>query len=157
MELTTEIIQTLAKVMSEEKLTSLFIDQGNLKIELKREPVVVQNSIVHDNQPQLIEPQGVIHKIQPVEAEPLETPITENWKEIKSPMVGVFYQSSQPGKPPYVAKGQHFEEGDILCIMEAMKLMNEITAETSGTIMEICVGNGQVVEFGQVLFRVLED
>jgi acetyl-CoA carboxylase biotin carboxyl carrier protein len=157
MELTTEIIQTLAKVMSEEKLTSLFIDQGNLKIELKREPMVVQSSVGYDSQPQLIEPQGTIQKIQPVEAEPLETLITENWKEIKSPMVGVFYQSSQPGKSPYVVKGQRFEEGDILCIMEAMKLMNEITAETSGTIMEICVGNGQVVEFGQVLFRVLED
>jgi acetyl-CoA carboxylase biotin carboxyl carrier protein len=119
--------------------------------------MVVQSSVGYDSQPQLIEPQGTIQKIQPVEAEPLETLITENWKEIKSPMVGVFYQSSQPGKSPYVVKGQRFEEGDILCIMEAMKLMNEITAETSGTIMEICVGNGQVVEFGQVLFRVLED
>jgi acetyl-CoA carboxylase biotin carboxyl carrier protein len=69
-------------------------------------------------------------------------------------MVGVFYESSQPGKPAFISLGQSFKEGDTLCIVEAMKLMNEITAEYSGKIVEICVQNEEVVEFGQVLFRV---
>ncbi|MBC3889831.1 acetyl-CoA carboxylase biotin carboxyl carrier protein [Acetobacterium paludosum] len=157
MELTTEIILTLAKVMSAENLTSLSIDQGNLKIEMKREIVLAQASLPSENHFQEDLSQNVWHKTQVVEAEPIEPPIDAQWKEIKSPMVGVFYQGSQPDKPPYVSRGQHFEEGDTLCIIEAMKLMNEITAETSGTIMEVCVGNGQVVEYGQVLYRIKEE
>lgn len=108
------------------------------------------------------EPQITITAPQPpqnlsVQTETPEVSDTTHWKDIESPMVGVFYQSSQPGKPPYVSKGQHFADGDTLCIIEAMKLMNEITAETAGTIMEVCVDNGQVVEFGQVLYRIVED
>lgn len=157
MELTTETVQALAKVMSEENLTSLSVDQGNLKIEMKREIGSTQTPVFSDNRPQGIVTQPLPHKTQPVEAEPIEIPFDAHWKEIKSPMVGVFYQSNQPDKPPYVTRGTHFEEGDTLCIIEAMKLMNEITAETAGTIMEVCVGNGQVVEFGQVLYRIVEE
>ena len=76
---------------------------------------------------------------------------------VKSPMVGTFYRASAPGAKPLVELGQKVASGERLCIIEAMKLMNEITAETPGTIMEVCVGNGQVVEFGQVLYRIVED
>ena len=156
MELTTETIQTLAKVMSEENLTSLSIDQGNLKIELKREIGSAQPAtVLPGNFPEAVA-QPVLAEVKTTTAEATEKTIDANWKEIKSPMVGVFYQSSQPDKPAYVKTGQHFEAGDTLCIIEAMKLMNEITAETAGTIMEVCVGNGQVVEFGQVLYRIQE-
>lgn len=157
MELTTETIQALAKVMSDEKLTSLAIDQGNLKIEMKREISLAPAPSGLESQPLSIAAQPVPQVTTAVATEPIELDFDAHWKEIKSPMVGVFYQSSQPEKPPYVTRGQHFEEGDTLCIIEAMKLMNEITAESSGTIMEVCVGNGQVVEFGQVLYRVVED
>nr|WP_320025987.1 acetyl-CoA carboxylase biotin carboxyl carrier protein [uncultured Acetobacterium sp.] len=157
MELTIETIQALARIMSDEKLTSLALDQGNLKIEMKRELGTASPSGMTYSQPQAMITEPLNHKIQPVESEPIKIPHDAHWKEIKSPMVGVFYQSSQPEKPPYVTKGQRFAEGDTLCIIEAMKLMNEITAETPGTIMEVCVGNGQVVEFGQVLYRIVED
>lgn len=157
MELNIETIQALARIMSDEKLTSLALDQGNLKIEMKREIGSVQSSGITYQEPQTTATAPLPHHTQPVEAEPIEIPHDANWKEIKSPMVGVFYQSSQPGKPAYVTKGQRFSEGDTLCIIEAMKLMNEITAETPGTIMEVCVGNGQIVEFGQVLYRIVED
>lgn len=157
MELTIETIQALARIMSDEKLTSLALDQGNLKIEIKREIGSAYPSGMTYHQPQALVAEPLPHKTQPVEAETIEIPHDAHWKEIKSPMVGVFYQSSQPEKPPYVTKGQRFAEGDTLCIIEAMKLMNEITAETPGTIMEVCVGNGQVVEFGQVLYRIVED
>ena len=157
MELNIETIQALARIMSDEKLTSLALDQGNLKIEMKREIGSVQSSGITYQEPQTTATIPLPHHTQPVEAEAIEIPHDAHWKEIKSPMVGVFYQSSQPEKPPYVTKGQRFAEGDTLCIIEAMKLMNEITAETPGTIMDVCVGNGQVVEFGQVLYRIVED
>ena len=73
---------------------------------------------------------------------------------VKSPMVGVFYAAPAENAAPYVSLGDRVEKGQTLCIVEAMKLMNEITAEEEGVISQICVTNGQVVEFGTELFRI---
>jgi acetyl-CoA carboxylase biotin carboxyl carrier protein len=73
---------------------------------------------------------------------------------VTSPMVGVFYAAPGADKKPYVSIGDHVGPGDVLCIVEAMKMMNEITAEKSGVITEICVGNKQIVEYGHPLFRM---
>lgn len=73
--------------------------------------------------------------------------------EIRSPMVGVFYASPTEDAPPFVKAGDAVKKGDVLCIIEAMKLMNEITAEQDGVIEEVCVGNNQVVDFDHILFR----
>ena len=70
-------------------------------------------------------------------------------------MVGVFYCSSSPEARPFVTAGSVIKKGDVLCIIEAMKLMNEIQAETDGQIVDICVSNGDVVEFGQTLFKIV--
>jgi len=83
-----------------------------------------------------------------------ETVYFNNLYEVKSPIVGVFYQSQNPDDAPLVIKGDHVKKGDILCIIEAMKVMNEIIAEKDGEIVDICVTNGQLVEFSQVLFRM---
>jgi acetyl-CoA carboxylase biotin carboxyl carrier protein len=74
--------------------------------------------------------------------------------EIKSPMVGTFYKSPEPGAESYVKNGTRVAPGQVVCIIEAMKIMNEIESEVQGVIREICVENAQPVEFGQVLFRV---
>ena len=74
--------------------------------------------------------------------------------EIKSPMVGTFYRAPAPEAPPYVELGSRITRGQTLCILEAMKLMNELPSEVAGTVREVCVENGEPVEFGQVLFRV---
>ncbi|MBI3332594.1 MAG: acetyl-CoA carboxylase biotin carboxyl carrier protein [Candidatus Omnitrophica bacterium] len=74
--------------------------------------------------------------------------------EIKSPMVGTFYRAPAPEAPPFVEVGQEVEPGQVLCIIEAMKLMNEIKAEIKGRILQILVENGQPVQFGQALFLV---
>jgi acetyl-CoA carboxylase biotin carboxyl carrier protein len=71
---------------------------------------------------------------------------------VKSPMVGTFYRSSAPGAPAFVEVGKEVKEGDTLCIIEAMKLLNEIDAEKGGVVKQILVENGQAVEFGQPLF-----
>jgi len=73
---------------------------------------------------------------------------------VKSPMVGVFYAAPGSDKPPYVSVGDTVHAGDILCIIEAMKIMNEITAERDGIIAEVCAENKQIVEYGQPLFRI---
>lgn len=78
----------------------------------------------------------------------------EDLHEVESPMVGTFYRAPAPDAPPYVEVGDRVEEGETLCILEAMKLMNELESEVSGTIREICVENAESVEYGQVLFRV---
>ncbi len=75
-------------------------------------------------------------------------------KIVKAPIVGTFYQSSAPDQPPYVKVGDTIAAGDVVCIIEAMKFMNEVTSEVSGTITEVLVEDGQFVEFGQELFRV---
>ncbi len=76
-------------------------------------------------------------------------------KMVTSPMVGVFYAASSPNDPPFVSVGSKVKKGDVLCIIEAMKLMNEITAEQDGEIIDICAANGSVVEYGQILFKML--
>jgi acetyl-CoA carboxylase biotin carboxyl carrier protein len=75
-------------------------------------------------------------------------------KEIKSPMVGVFYAAPAPGEKPFVERGSKIKKGDVLCIIESMKLMNEVTSDYDGVIADICVLDGQAVEYSQVLFKV---
>jgi acetyl-CoA carboxylase biotin carboxyl carrier protein len=81
-------------------------------------------------------------------------PAPSTLKEIKSPMVGTFYLAPEPGAAPYAKVGMRVASGKVVCIIEAMKIMNEIEAEISGVIKEICVDDASPVEFGQVLFRV---
>ena len=91
--------------------------------------------------------------IPAVTDEPAAAP-KEQLLEIKSPMVGTFYASAEPGAKPYVSAGERVKNGQIVCIIEAMKIMNEIESEFSGVVREVLVQNAQPVEYGQVLFRV---
>lgn len=88
----------------------------------------------------------------PVVAEPVEEEISGH--RITSPMVGTFYRSPSPGAPSFTDVGKHVKEGDTLCIIEAMKILNQIEADKSGTVKAILVENGQPVEFGQPLFII---
>ena len=91
------------------------------------------------------------------EAAAKEAAAKEALTEVTSPMVGTFYRAPAPDAEPYVEVGDHVKTGQTLCILEAMKLMNELESEVSGTIREICVENAEPVEYGQVLFRVEPD
>lgn len=94
---------------------------------------------------------------QPVSQEKTKVSEDENLYVVKSPMVGTFYTSPSPDKAPFVSVGDTVKTSSILCIIEAMKLMNEIESEVSGTIKEILVKNGEMVEYGQPLFKIKED
>ena len=94
----------------------------------------------------------------PAAAAPAAAPVAEapksNLLEVKSPMVGTFYAQPEPGAKPYAAVGTRVSKGQVLCIIEAMKIMNEIECEVSGVITDVCVQDASSVEYGQVLFRV---
>ena len=86
-----------------------------------------------------------------------ETIEDENLNVIKAPMVGTFYRSAMQDSAPYVAEGKPVKKGDVLCIIEAMKLMNEIESDFDGKIVKVLVKDGEMVEFGQPLFKIKED
>jgi acetyl-CoA carboxylase biotin carboxyl carrier protein len=99
-------------------------------------------------------PQAPVKETATASAAPPPPKVDEKWLEIKSPMVGTFYRAPAPDEPPYVDIGDRIRTGQIVCIIEAMKLMNEIESEVSGQVMEILVNNGEPVEYGQVLMRI---
>ncbi len=146
-------IRELAKILKDANLTALELVEGDTRIRLERsqntQPPTQADTAVNG----------------PVQAE-REEPYTlaggdgdpgmdfNDVHAVTSPMVGVFYAAPAPGKAPYVRTGSRVKKGNILCIIEAMKLMNEITAERDGEIVDICANDGDVVEFGQTLFKI---
>jgi acetyl-CoA carboxylase biotin carboxyl carrier protein len=108
---------------------------------------------------------GMLVRSQPGGAAPAPAPVEEalpaqtpsDLHPIKAPMVGTFYRAPSPEAEPFVSEGSRISPGSVLCIIEAMKLMNEIESDVSGTVREINVENGQAIEFGQVLFLIERD
>jgi acetyl-CoA carboxylase biotin carboxyl carrier protein len=139
-------VKELIEIMKENDLVELEIADGDSKIHLKRP------------QPQMQAFQQVpmAQAVIPAAAEAAPA-VDSNLKDITSPMVGTFYGSPSPDSDPYVKVGDRVDEGTVICIIEAMKVMNEIKAETNGTIAEIMCQPGQAIEFEEVLFKVKAD
>ena len=152
-------IKKLITLVETSNISALCLEEDNIKIEIKKETTqnVIQTTIPQD-QPQAIPTQTAVST--PTINDPItsasEAPTNSNSSliEIKSPMVGTFYAAPNEDSPAYVSEGQAIKKGDVVCIVEAMKLFNEIEAEIDGSIDTICVKNGDPVEFGQVLFLV---
>ena len=144
-------IESLAKLMKETGLTGLELVEDGQQLRLERQVEVVAAPVAAAVPAAPVpatgaEALGVAHE------EP--APVKEGTL-VLAPTVGVFYSAPGPDARPFVEVGDQVKKGDTLCIIEAMKLMNEIPAELDGTVAEICVGNGQVVEFNQPLFRIV--
>ena len=145
-----DLIERLIKVLDDSDIDSLEIERGGTRIRLGKtpiHPVTVGSPASQD--------------VRDVSADSLvqDSPTSfdeksNNLIEVNSPMVGTFYSAPTPDAPSYVEIGAEVKPGDGLCIIEAMKLMNELESEVAGTIVEICVENAQPVEYGQVLFLV---
>ena len=138
-------IRKYAQLMKELELTALEITSDNETIRMERSntaPAAAQKTAL---------------RFGPEDEAPAETAPKSNLREVKSPMVGVYYAAPEENAEPFVSVGMPVKKGDTLCLIEAMKLINEIVAEEDGTIAEICVRNGQVVEYGTVLFRLGEE
>lgn len=143
-------IREMINLMNENDLTELELEREGGKIKLKKGG----GEWVESSGRRI--PLHVVPELAPtVSAPPGNSPTAAaNVKEIQSPMVGTFYRSPSPESPPFVDIGNTVEVGQVVCIVEAMKLMNEIKSEVKGKIVEIPVDNAQPVEYGQVLFVV---
>jgi acetyl-CoA carboxylase biotin carboxyl carrier protein len=141
-----EDIKQLVQLMVDNDLSELSMTDGERKVSLKRGPaglpVVVGGTV------------PALAAAAPAAAPVPEPAAAEKLLEIKSPMVGTFYAAASPDSDAYVSAGATVTEDTVVCIVEAMKVMNEIKAECTGTVVEVCVKNTQPVEYGQVLFRV---
>ena len=147
-----EYIEKIAKIVADNNLTEITLEDGEKAIVVRKEANVVTATAAPVVAPVANVAQTAPASTLPVKedkpaAKPLGTPIT-------SPMVGAFYAAPAPGAKPFVKVGDTVSAGQVVCIVEAMKLMNEIEAEVSGKITQICVEDGQSVEYGQVLMYV---
>ena len=148
-------IKQLVQLMVDNELSELDITDGDKQITLKRAssgPVIA--TVPAAAAPSLAAPHPAAVPAAPASAPAEAAPPAEKPLEIRSPMVGTFYASSSPDSDAYVRSGSSISDDSVVCIVEAMKVMNEIKAECAGTVAEVCVKNAQPVEFGQVLFRV---
>ena len=148
-----EKIKQLIDIMKANDLTELAIEHGDDKIALKRSQSEPARYFVPALAPSA--GSGAEAKESPgIKGPSTEAQSEEELVEITSPLVGTFYAGASPDSEPYVETGSQVESQTVVCIIEAMKVMNEIKAEASGTIAEILVKNGQAVEYGQPLFKL---
>ena len=132
--------------MSDNSLTEISLEDGEQAITIRKE-LIGAPVIAAAPAPAATAPQAAAAPA-PAKEE------VKKGKPLTSPMVGTFYTAPSPDAKPFIEVGQTVKQGDVVCIVEAMKLMNEIESEFSGTVTEICVKNGQPVEFGQVLMYI---
>jgi acetyl-CoA carboxylase biotin carboxyl carrier protein len=148
-------LKTLIDLVAESDIAELEVTEGESKVRIVKSSGIPQNQVVMMPAPGV--QQFSASAAAPAVSAPAAAPAAAaepTGHVVKSPMVGTFYRSSAPGAPAFVEVGATVKEGDTLCIIEAMKLLNEIDADISGTVTKILVENGQPVEFGQPLFVI---
>lgn len=156
-----EFLESLVRLLDESSLDSLEIERGGMRIRLAKSPSggpatapgpAPGPSGAADRSHAAVAPSPPPASSAP--AGQAADGVRTGLAEIVSPMVGTFYRAPSPEADPYVKTGDSVKAGDVLCVIEAMKLMNELECETPGRIVEICVGNAEPVDYGQLLFRV---
>ncbi|MBL8148946.1 MAG: acetyl-CoA carboxylase biotin carboxyl carrier protein [Blastocatellia bacterium] len=154
-------IKELIELVSEKKLAEFEVEQGDFRLKIKRdaESSPVTTSSVTAAEKQVVEkvekratPAPVV--VATKESKQPETKEPDNLHIVKTPIVGTFYRSPSPTSEPFVKKGDKIQVGKVLCIIEAMKLMNEIESDVSGEVVDIYVENASPVEYGQPLFGI---
>ncbi len=177
--MTFQEIQELIRLLNKSNMAEFKLEEGDFKLSIRTAlyrdtkgaqfvpaPMPVATPIVATQPP--VSMSVVASAPAPITEAPAPAPASEapakpaapsgqGYKEIKSPMVGTFYRSANPEKPAYAEVGQKVKKGDVVCIIEAMKLFNEIESEISGTIVKVMVDNAQPVEYDQALFLVEPD
>ncbi len=146
-------LKELVELMNDNDLAELEVERDGMTIKLKKSP-----DHIHGAQPVSYAVPVIPAAQKPVvvtsAADTVKVENKDHLKEIKSPMVGTFYRAASPEAAPFIEIGQVVEVNQVVCIVEAMKLMNEIKSDVRGKVIEICVDNAEPVEFGQALFRV---
>ncbi|MDA0343580.1 MAG: acetyl-CoA carboxylase biotin carboxyl carrier protein [Opitutales bacterium] len=146
-------LKGIVSIMQKSDLTELEIELKDLKLRMARPGAgaVMQREVVVQSQPSAI---GVPTQAAPTSATPSPSAKSDDSKSFPSPMVGTFYRRPSPEDPEFVKVGDKVKKGDVLCIIEAMKVMNEIQSDFSGEIVETLIEDGVSVEFGQPLFKI---
>ncbi|MBX3610668.1 MAG: acetyl-CoA carboxylase biotin carboxyl carrier protein [Hydrogenophaga sp.] len=151
-------LKTLIDLVSESNVSELEITEAEGKVRIvKASPALVPAPVTYSMAPTAPAAMPVVEVASPAAAaaSPATTAAPEpKGHVVKSPMVGTFYRASSPGAKPFVEVGDTIKEGETICIVEAMKILNEIEADKSGTVTQILVQNGQAVEYGQPLFVI---
>ncbi len=158
-----ELIKKLIKVVEKSEITDLSVEEGDLKISISKKSENVnyvsipQQTAVQVQQPQVNQKNHteIIEPATSTQTKSSEEVISTH--EVKSPIVGTFYRAPSPDADPFVKVGDHVSVGTTLCIVEAMKLMNEIESDVSGTILKILPDNATPVEYNQTLFVIKPD
>lgn len=153
-------VSQLIKLLDKSSLTEIEFSDGNSKVVLKKELPPAPVSVAMPSAPPPFgyaqPPNPAPAAIPPLASAGAAMPSAPHskFKEITSPMVGTFYSSSSPGSPAFAAVGTQVKPGQVICIIEAMKIMNEIECDIGGVVEEICVSNETPVEYGTVLFKI---
>jgi len=153
-------LRELLGTISQTDITELVLKNDDFELTVRKEKSLIAVPQAPAVSSQIVETYPLSPSTIPVTApatpEAPSTPVVDDkkWVDVTSPMVGTFYSAPAPDEDPFVSVGDRITKGDTVCIIEAMKLMNEIEGEVTGQIMEISVQNGEPVEFGQVLIRV---
>ena len=160
-----DFLQALIRTVDETGIDSVEISRGGTRVRISKSPPVISGGVQSSpvaamppaqGQGPAPAPQAEGTAVSGSEAESREER-KNGWAEVESPMVGTFYRAPAPEAPSYVEVGTRVSKGQTLCILEAMKLMNELESEVDGVVREICVKNAEPVEYGQVLFRIEPD
>jgi acetyl-CoA carboxylase biotin carboxyl carrier protein len=157
---TVSMVRGLAEIVEAHGLSELIVDLPEATLTLRRavtgQPVSVVAPVPAVMAPPIAAPPVVAPEPRPVVAAPAPAPVEEEQHHVvTSPFVGTFYRRPNPDTVPYTDVGKRIQKGEVLCIIEAMKLMNEIEADLSGTVVAILVEDSEPVEYGQPLFKVL--
>ena len=138
-----ERIREIVRIVQDSGVGEVTIEESGMRVSVRRTPEQLE--------PQLA---AAVPRLDAADGEPMPVPEPDGVVRVEAPMVGVFYRAPQPGAPPFVEEGETVAAGQTLCILEAMKLMNEIKADSAGIVRAIHVGNAEPVEFGQLLFEL---
>lgn len=151
-------IQSLIKLVSAQEIDEVLVENKDFKLKIKKnQPIIAQGSAVHAAPVAVSAPTPAAPAPSPAPAaseKKEEVAEASNTLEVKSPMIGTFYRKSAPDKPAFVEVGDVIEKGQVVCIIEAMKLFNEIESEVSGKIVKVLVDDSEPVEYDQPLFLV---
>jgi acetyl-CoA carboxylase biotin carboxyl carrier protein len=143
-------IRELIEFLIEKDVAEFELERGDVKLRIRRGPVAGQTAMPSASQVPAYSAPGA----SLAQALPAAVAEEKGLHTLKSPIVGTFYEAPSPGAPPFVKPGDRVKQGQTVCIVEAMKLMNEIECDAAGEVVKVLVGNGQPVEYGQPLFSI---
>ena len=155
-------IRELIEFLKEQDIAEFELERGDVKVRIKRGAEAAAPETRYVAMPTAVPPAngGTVPDIQaaavppPAAGPPKEAPPEEGLHLVKSPIVGTFYESPSPGAPPFVKPGDRVSLGQVICIVEAMKLMNEIECDIAGEVVKMLVANNQPIEYGQALYAI---